>query len=104
MKDSLMSVHVEKVWVYLLVFVSLLALTAVTAYVSFIDLGPLNNVVALGIAFIKALLVVVFFMHLRHSPRLVPLVAGAAVLWLVILFALTLSDYLTRGWLGVPGK
>jgi len=104
MRDGSVSVHVEKVWVYLLVFVSLLALTAATAYVSFIDLGPLNNVVALGIAFLKALLVVVFFMHLRHSPRLVPLVACAAVLWLVILFALTLSDYLTRGWLGVAGR
>lgn len=99
-----MSVHVEKVWVYLLVFFSLLVLTAVTAAVSFIDLGPLNNVVALGIALLKALLVVVFFMHLRHRPSLVPLVAGAATLWLAILFALTLSDYLTRGWLGVAGR
>jgi len=99
-----MSVHVVPVRVYLLVFVALLALTATTASVAFVDLGPLNNVVALGIAGVKAALVILFFMHVRYGTRLTPLVIAASLFWLVILFVLSLSDYLTRGWLGVPGR
>jgi len=94
-----MSVHVVPVRVYLLVFVALLALTATTASVAFVDLGPLNNVVALGIAGVKAALVILFFMHVRYGTRLTPLVIAASLFWLVILFVLSLSDYLTRGWL-----
>jgi cytochrome c oxidase subunit IV len=99
-----MSVHVVPVRIYLLVFVALLALTATTASVAFVDLGPLNNVVALGIAAVKAALVILFFMHVRYGTRLTPLVIAASLFWLVILFVLSLSDYLTRGWLGVPGR
>ncbi len=99
-----MSVHVVPVRIYLLVFVALLVLTATTASVAFVDLGPLNNVVALGIAAVKAALVILFFMHVRYGTRLTPLVIAASLFWLVILFVLSLSDYLTRGWLGVPGR
>ncbi len=98
-----MSIHVVPVRVYLLVFAALLALTATTARVAFVDLGPLNNVAALGIAVLKAALVVLFFMHVRYGTRLVPLVIAAGVFWLLILLGLSLSDYLMRGWLGVPG-
>src|SRR5437899_2890448 len=99
-----MSVHVVPVRIYLLVFVALLVLTATTASVAFVDLGPLNNVVALGIAGVKTALVILFFMHVRYGTRLTPLVIAASLFWLVILFVLSLSDYLTRGWLGVPGR
>ncbi len=98
-----MTSHVVPVRVYLLVFAALLALTATTARVAFFDLGPLNNVAALGIAVLKAALVVLFFMHVRYGTRLVPLVIAASVFWLLILFGLSLCDYLMRGWLGVPG-
>ncbi len=63
--------------------------------------GPLNAVLALTIAVIKATLVVLYFMHVRYSPRLIGLVIAAALFWLAILFALTISDYSTRGWLPV---
>ena len=99
-----MSVRVVPVGVYVLVFVALLALTATTARVAFIDLGPLNDIAALGIAVLKAALVVLFFMHVRYGTRLIPLVVAAGLFWLVILIALSLTDYLTRGWLGVPGR
>jgi cytochrome c oxidase subunit IV len=99
-----MSVHVVPVRTYLGVFAALLALTAITTAAAFVDLGPFNNVVALGIAVLKATLVVLIFMHVKYSPRLVPLVVIAGGFWLVILIALTLTDYLTRGWLQVPGR
>ena len=96
--------HVVPVGVYLAVFVALMLLTAVTTAAAFYDLGPLNNVVALGIATLKATLVVLFFMHVRYGTRLTPLVITAGLFWLAILIALSLTDYLTRGWLGVPGR
>ena len=99
-----MSVHVVPVRTYFLVFVALLAMTATTTFAAFIDLGPLNNVVAMGIAFVKATLVVLIFMHVKYSSRLTSLVVTAGLFWFVILVALSLTDYLTRGWLGVPGK
>jgi cytochrome c oxidase subunit 4 len=98
------SSHVVPVRVYLLVFFSLLILTATTVGVAFVDLGVLNNVVALGIAALKATLVILFFMHVRYSTRLTALVLISGVLWLGIFVGLTLVDYATRGWLGVAGR
>ena len=96
--------HVVPVRIYAMVFVALLALTAITTAAAFVDLGPLSNVVAMGIASLKATLVILFFMHVRYSTKLTSLVVVAGLFWLAILFALTLADYFTRGWLGVPGK
>lgn len=75
-----------------------------TVGAAFVDLGPLNNVVALAIAASKAALVGLFFMHLRWSSRLLPLAAVAGLFWLSLLIAGSLGDYFTRGMLGVPGK
>jgi cytochrome c oxidase subunit IV len=83
---------------YYAIFASLMALTAITVGVAFIDLGLLNPVVALSIAVLKASLVVLFFMHLKYSSRMVWVVGGAAIFWLGILLVLILSDYATRGW------
>jgi len=71
---------------------------------SSIDLGPGNVAVALIIAVCKALLVALFFMHLRYSSKLLWVVTGGGLFWLGIMLALTLSDYLTRGWLAGVGK
>jgi len=84
--------------VYAKVLFALLALTATTCAVSFIDMGKMNAVVAMVIAFVKASLVALIFMHLRYSRRLMRVVVGAGLFWLGILIALTMSDYLTRGW------
>jgi cytochrome c oxidase subunit 4 len=88
---------------YVAVFAALVFLTLVTVGVSYVDLGPLSVVVALTIAFTKALLVVVFFMHLRESSGLIWVAAGGGFFWLAILIALTMSDVMTRGWLPVSG-
>jgi cytochrome c oxidase subunit 4 len=84
--------------VYAKTLAALLILTATTCAVSFIDMGKMNAVVALLIAFAKALLVALIFMHLRYSPRLVQVIMAAGLFWLGILIALTMGDYLTRGW------
>ncbi len=83
---------------YYAVFAALIVGTALTVAVAFIDLGALNNVLMLGIAMTKALLVVLFFMHVRWSTRLTWVVAASGFFWLLILFGLTMQDYLTRGW------
>ena len=74
------------------VFAALLVLTVATVTVSYVDLGPASVVVALAIAFTKAVLVVLFFMHLRESSGLIWVVAGGGFFWLAILIGLTMSD------------
>jgi cytochrome c oxidase subunit 4 len=69
----------------------------VTAGVAFLDLGPFNTIVALGIATFKALLVVLFFMHVKYtSEKLTKTVVAAAIFWLLLLLLLSLADYGTR--------
>jgi len=88
--------------IYYRVFAILLACTALTWWVSRLHLNsPLGVIVALTIAMGKALLVVLFFMHVRYSSRLTWVLVGAGVLWVGHLLLLTMSDYLTRG--TVPG-
>jgi cytochrome c oxidase subunit 4 len=99
-----MSEHVDSAKSYLLVFAGLIALTILTTAVAFVDLGAFSVVVALAIACCKMLLVALFFMHVRHSSQLTKLVLVAALLWLAILIFFTLSDFVTRGWFGVPGR
>jgi cytochrome c oxidase subunit IV len=88
---------------YYRVFVALLGLTLLTVGVAFIDLGLLNTVIALTIAAAKALLVLLYFMHLRYSSGLTWIVLGAGMFWVILLLTITLSDYLTRDWLPVAG-
>ena len=93
-----MSAEVLSLRTYIVVFVTLLVLTGLTTLVAHFDLGRFNLVVALGIAAAKALLVALFFMHLARTAHRTQFVAGAGLLWLALLLALTLSDVLTRGW------
>lgn len=99
-----MSEHIVSRKAYFGVFAALMVLTALTTAVAFVDLGALNDITMLTIAVVKATLVILIFMHVRYSGRLTALVVAGGFLWLLILLALTLQDYLTRGWLGVPGK
>ncbi len=99
-----MSEHVDSAKSYLLVFAALIILTIVTTAVAFVDLGAFSVVAALAIAVCKALLVSLFFMHVRHSSALTKVVLVAALLWLAIMIGFTLTDFATRGWFGVPGR
>ena len=93
-----MSEHVVPARTYYLIFLILMVCTSITVAVAFVDLGPLNTVVAMTIAVLKATLVVLFFMHVKYSTRLTWAVVLGSVFWLGILLALTLGDYLTRSW------
>jgi cytochrome c oxidase subunit 4 len=92
-----MSEHIMSSKFYYTIWIALLCLTVITAAVSFIDLGPFNTIVALVIATIKALLVVLFFMHVKYtSEKLTKIVIVSAIFWLFLLLALSMADYATR--------
>ena len=91
--------HVAPKSLYYQIFAALLIGTALTIAVAFIDLGAFNNVAMLTIAAGKALLVILFFMHVRWGTRLTSLVVASGFFWLLILFTITMSDFLTRGWI-----
>jgi len=99
-----MTEHIVTKKQYAMVFAILMLLTLATTAIGMIDLGRLNVVVALVIATIKALLVVLFFMHIYWSSKLNKLVVVSGVLWLALLLWLTLTDVFSRGWLPFPGK
>ena len=94
-----MAEHVESKGLYLSIFFALMVLTGVTTAVAFFDLGALNTPVALAIAVTKALLVVLFFMHVRHSTLLTKVVVFGGTFWLALLIGITMADYISRGWL-----
>ena len=90
--------HVVPTTIYYAIFATLLVLTGVTVAVAYVDLGRLNTVAAIAIACFKALIVVLYFMHVKYSTRLIKLTVIAGLYWMGIIFALTLGDYLTRAW------
>jgi len=94
--------HVVDKKFYLLIFGTLLALTALTTGVAFVNLGQWNTIVALIIACCKATLVVLFFMHLRWSTHLMRVALLSALLWLAILISLTSTDFFSRDWTPIP--
>jgi cytochrome c oxidase subunit 4 len=104
MSDPHENTHIDSVGTYVKILLALLVATGVTTAVARVDLGGFSVVVALGIASVKMVLVALFFMHLRHSTKLTRLVVLGGLLWLGILLLLTMTDFATRGILGVPGK
>ncbi len=96
--------HIDSVKTYAWVWIALLILTGVTTGVAYIDLGPFSLPVALAIAVGKMLLVALFFMHVRHSNSLTKLVVLGGLMWLGILLLLSMADFVTRGWIRIPGK
>jgi len=89
--------HAHPTRLLYVVIVSILAtLTCATWAIAFVNLGIFNPVVALTIACIKAVLVILFFMHVRYSSKLTMVTVGAGFFWLLILITLSLTDYLSR--------
>ena len=99
-----MAAHVVPTRIYYVIFAALMLFTALTVAAATVDLGRMNVVVALTIAVLKATLVLLYFMHLRYSPKLTGLVVVAAFVWLAILIGLTMSDELTRTWLATLSR
>lgn len=86
--------------IYFAVFAALIAFTLITVAVAFVDLGPMNTVAAMSIAAVKALLVLLYFMHLRYTSRLTWAFAATGFAWLAFIIGLTMSDMVSRNWLG----
>jgi len=95
---------VTAVRTYAAVFIALLVGTGLTVYIAYFDFGFLNTFVALTVAVTKATLVVWYFMGVRYNTPLTKVVVVAGFFWLLIMFGLGMSDYLTRPWMGVPGR
>jgi len=85
---------------YYTIYAALLGLLALTVLTAYIHLGPWSIVLALTIATVKAVLVVLYFMHVRFSNRLTRIFVAAGFVWLLIMLVLTMSDYISRGWIG----
>jgi cytochrome c oxidase subunit IV len=96
-----MNTHVSSLKTYFIVYALLLTGLAATVGAAYVNLGPLNVVVMLAIAFAKAALVALYFMHVRELPPLNWIAIAAGLVWLVILFGLTLSDFETRSWIAI---
>src|SRR5690242_2607988 len=93
-----MSEHIVPTRIYYTIYAVLMICTGLTVWIAFMDLGELNTVAALGIAALKASLVVLFFMHVKYSTRLTWAVVVGSIFWLGILLTLTMNDYVTRLW------
>jgi len=91
--------HIVSVRLYVTIFLALMVLTAITVAIARVDLGVMNNVVAMTIAMAKAILVILFFMHVRYSTPLTWVVVVSGFFWLIVLIGLTMSDYISRGWM-----
>jgi cytochrome c oxidase subunit IV len=96
--------HILPVKTYLIVYAALMVLLIATVGAAFIDIEPFNFALTMVIAVAKAAMILLIFMHVRYSDRLIWVFSTAAFLWLAILIVLSLNDYFTRGMLNIPGK
>ena len=90
--------HIVGPKMYGLILLALLVLTALTTGIAFVNLGVFSPIVAIGIACIKAALVILFFMHIKYSSRLMMLTVSAGLFTFLVLITMTLSDYMSRAW------
>lgn len=90
--------HVVTPGVYIAVFFTLLFFTGLTVVAAYINLGIFNPVVALAIASTKAVIVVLFFMHVKYQSKLIKMTVGAGFFTFLVLITMTLSDYISRSW------
>ena len=90
--------HVVGPKTYGLILLALLVLTTTSTAAAYINMGVFSPIVALGIACLKAVLVILFFMHIRYSSRVMMLTVGAGFFTFLVLITMTLSDYISRNW------
>jgi cytochrome c oxidase subunit 4 len=90
--------HIVTPLQYTYVFGTLLLFTGITVLAANIDLGVFNPIIALGIASFKAVVVILFFMHVKYQSRLIKLTVGAGFFTFLALVTMTLLDYISRAW------
>jgi cytochrome c oxidase subunit IV len=94
--------HIAPVSLYFTIFVLLMVLTLATWGVTFVHLGHFNLPVAMLIAITKATLVILFFMHVYWSPKIIKVTVGMSFFFLIIMLMMVMSDYLSRPQMGLP--
>jgi cytochrome c oxidase subunit IV len=97
-----MSGHISPKSTYYAIFGALMVLTTVTVVVAFVPLGAFNFPVAISIAITKATLVVLYFMHVKYSSKLTKMIVAMALFFLLTMFGLTMTDYMSRSWFASP--
>ena len=100
--DTAHNGHIVPIRTYLITFGALLGLVILTIVIAFLDFGILNKGVALAIAITKAALIMLFFMNLRHSSKLIWVFAGLGFFGLAIMIIIAMGDYVARGGVIVP--
>ena len=90
--------HIVTPLQYTYVFATLLLFTGITVGAAYVDLGWANPVIALGIACFKAVIVILFFMHVKYQSNLIKMTVGAGFFTFIVLITMTLSDYISRAW------
>ena len=90
--------HIVTPMQYVIVFAALLVGTAITVGAAYVNLGPLNPVIALGIACTKAVIVILFFMHVKYQSKLIKMTVASGFFTFMVLIVMTLSDYMSRAW------
>jgi len=109
-EDVIHTHHIIEPYVYYRVFGILFLLFFATVAVAFFDLSkllgwpPANIIIALIIAFAKAAVIILYFMHVKYASRLTQIFVVSGMLWLIIMFVFTFADYFTRGWIPQPGS
>jgi cytochrome c oxidase subunit IV len=102
-----MKQHISSIQTNVAIFIALNVLLFATVGAAYLPLGNYHFLIAMALATVKAVLIVMYFMHVKYSHRLTAIICAASFLWLGIMIALTLTDYMTRethGWLQIPGK
>jgi cytochrome c oxidase subunit IV len=92
-----MAKKAHSIRLYLLVYVALLCLLGLTVGASYLNIGRYpNNIIAIGIACIKTLLIILIFMHMKYERWITWIFAAAGMVWLCIMMCLMMTDYLSR--------
>ena len=90
--------HIVTPLQYTFVFATLLLFTGITVGIAYVDLGWANPVIALAIASFKAVIVILFFMHVAYQSRLIKMTIAAGFFMFLVLVSMTMSDYISRAW------
>jgi cytochrome c oxidase subunit 4 len=90
--------HVVSPRIYVVIFLALLFFTALTVGASYVEMGIFNPIAAILIACIKAVIVVLFFMHVKYSSKLTKLTVFCGLFTFMALVGMTLADYISRAW------
>jgi len=90
--------HIVTPMQYAMVYLTLLVGTGLTVWAAYVDLGVMNPIIALGIACFKAVVVILFFMHVKYQSKLVKMTVGAGFFTFIVLITMTLTDYMSRAW------